>query len=503
MPTHLRRVVRLLLSAAVLITAAAARAGAQVPTVPHFIGEERYSYTGTSPVAILTSHQTSGDWFQVQRYALELLQTLAKDAKVGPLLGNVSENYYNIVWLSPGADGKDAINRVLVHAGLSPQHAARLPGLESHWPPPPNTTAAAPDLPDKVAFIDENGPELLDVLLTDARSARLASAYVFTPTANPLLTQLPDVVSKVNPLGFLAAQAGTGNVASSMLVSVNQVDLAFGRATIQIKDAVTTFVTPAALLAEADETRTSLKLRQARTSVCAQRIADALRDSIASTLTDAKCKPSNDPPTLQSCAKAVKSGLDTAFAKAVEAEASCRTQPPAGGVDPLAAVEDAFKGLVANGGAKVVNGTATLTNTPLTRLSFGLMGGLLIGHPTLKAPRVKVDSGKIVNAPMEHTLSMVVLNIHPSPYDAEWPEVTWSERFRFFAGAVLTPDFGVTAGAGVGLVRGLSVNAGVAFMASNRLKDQEAVGQAPVNANDPFRYQLATAGFIGVGYAFK
>jgi len=169
----------------------------------------------------------------------------------------------------------------------------------------------------------------------------------------------------------------------------------------------------------------------------------------------------------------------------IEVRDAITTQPPAGGVETVA------------------TGTTALSNIPLTRMSFGVMTGLMVGRPSMDEPRVSVQNGVIAKAPIERAMTMVVLNMHPRAYDADWPDVTWAERLRFFAGAVLTPDFGLTAGAGIGVVRGLSLNAGGVLLFSNTLKDGETIGEKPIDGNDPFKAGRNLSGFIGLSYAFK
>jgi hypothetical protein len=169
----------------------------------------------------------------------------------------------------------------------------------------------------------------------------------------------------------------------------------------------------------------------------------------------------------------------------------------------VVATEQEFRKLVVSGGARVVTGETSAVNQPFTRLSYGLMSGLLIGNTTLKEARVEVDGGKIVNAPLDRALTMVVLNIHPWTYDIEWPKVSWAERFRTFAGGVITPDFGLTAGVGLGLVRGLTVNGGAVWLFMETPKANERVGEAPQDTNDPFRSRVGFGGFVGLSYTFK
>lgn len=472
---------------------------AQIPTTPRHVGQGRYVYQGErSPVEILTQHQTSGNWLKLQAYAKELLQDLTNDPVLKPLLGNVEKNYYYLVWESKNSEGKWVANRVLVHASLEPQHATRLPGLESTWGSEPAADRTPePSEPSAEPRVDENGPELIDVLISPAQFASLTSVYVAKPTPDPLLAQVPDVVSKINALGYLARALGTGAAeAPSVLVYVNQPRLPVKRGSYTITDAIVTRRTSALLVNEVETTHASVKLRQARTSPCAGALADKLKEELTTIVKSDTCAKSGED-----CAKELKGQIEKTYTATVSA---CPAEPPAGiGYDPVQAVEQEFAKLVAVGGARVTKGEFAMTNTPLTRFSFGLMTGLLIGKTTLKEERVKVDGGKIVNAPLDRALSMVVVNIHPISYDSDWPRVSFAERFRLFGGTVLTPDFGFTAGAGFGLLRGLTVNAGAVWLLMETPKSDERIGEAPVNANDPFKTRVGTGGFIGLSYTFK
>ena len=145
----------------------------------------------------------------------------------------------------------------------------------------------------------------------------------------------------------------------------------------------------------------------------------------------------------EACATAAKAAIEKAFADTVT---MCRPESgPAYGFDPVAATEQEFKNLVVAGG-EGRNRRIDPRQHPVDASLYGLMGGLLVGHPRIEEPRVKVENGKIVSAPIDHALTMVVVNMHPAAYDAEWPVVSMAERFRFFGGAVLTPDFGATVG---------------------------------------------------------
>lgn len=474
--------------------AAATPAIAQLPASPRFVGEARHVYSGTeSPVEILSRLHKAGDWRRLQRYGQELITTLGNDATVKPLLGVTNRDYYNLVWVAEGDDGKQVVRRLLVHKGLPPQHASQLPGLRTKWPAVSNSTPQDP--PSPLGFTKGGGAQLLDVYLTDATRASLTSTYVFTPVRNPLVTQLPDVIGKLNVLGFLGSAAGTaGDTANSILVYVNQPDLPMSRAKIQIKDAISTRITAEQLKNKAAKTLASVELRQARTSPCAKALAADIKRRIDTAAGIPACQNGE-----KGCADELK-GVVEAGMKAVVP--GCAAEPPSS-TDPVVAVEQEFKKVVEAGGAQVVTGEAALTNAPPTRFTYGLMTALLIGNTTLKENRVKVDGNKIAKAPLPRSMTMVMLNMHPRGYDAEWPEVTRAERTRFFVGGVLTPDFGVASGVGFGVVRGLSVNTGAAWLFMETPKTDEKIGDEPKNGNDPFRTRVGLGGFIGLSYTFK
>jgi hypothetical protein len=480
---------------------------AQIPTVPRHIGQAMYTFTDRSPIKILTQHQTSGDWTKLQAYARELLKDFAKHAELKAMIGDVTTDYYNFVWESTNADGKAVVNRVLVQMQLKPQHASRLPGVSYKGPAALSEDAlvqqakAVPPVEAPIeTVIPFDGPRVFDLLLSDNPVSSLSSVYVSTPAVNPAVAQLPDVVARVNVFGFAAKALGTGNSPTQIRVYVNQPVLPVSRAAIKIKDVIATRAAALDLLSDVETTQVNLRTRQARTSACARRLNDSLKAALDAAI---KRPPPNNvcDSASDKCSALVKTTIAETYVSTVAACAPETLAPV--GFDPVAAVEQEYKKLIATAGPKQTTGESTLTNTPLTRLSFGVMSGLLIGRTSLKEARVKMDGGKIANAPLERALTMVVLNIHPQAFDAEWNRMSREERLRVFFGTVLTPDFGFTAGAGLGIVRGLAFNAGAVFLLSETVKAGEKVGDPPKDTKDPFRSQLGIGGFIGFSYAFK
>ena len=142
-----------------------------------------------------------------------------------------------------------------------------------------------------------------------------------------------------------------------------------------------------------------------------------------------------------------------------------------------------------------------LFNRPLTRFSFGLVSSIIAASSTSDT-RVSMQNGRLSEEPLSGHMPMGILNIHPWPYDADAESASWKERVRLFVGGILAPEFGLSAGAGLQIVRGFTLNAGIGVLLIDTLKPGETIGAAPVNHDDPFEYGTATVVFVGVGYNF-
>lgn len=462
----------------------AATAHAQVYSIPtHLPPAARVPVGDTDPLDELATSYKRGDTEQFNDDAMRLLRRLADASRdVRGQLGDLKQNYFRLVWISTGSDGKDVLNSALVHHTWSASMAARLPGLRKS--------------------AEARGPEVRDVLLTYAAEASLDSRWVFTPVAEPLATQLPDVISKLNPLAMLARSLGTESQAAALLVYVNRPDMMRSRATIAIKDTVTTLSSADDLLRKVNLRSAAIDLRQARASACAQEFNKRMTTAARGALKEDFCARTGDD-----CSAEVKRSLEAvlpAFVKDTGWASACAMEPWWGtGPDRLAAIEQEFLKLVAEAAPTVLTGESTLSNTPLTRWSFGVMTGVLFTEVSRDEARVKLDGNVIASAPMDRLMTMVILNYHPERYNAEWPDVTFAERFRWFGGVVLTPDIGLAVGAGLGIVRGLSVNAGAAWLFADTVKGDDAIGGVPSDPKRPFKLRGGAGMFLGLSYAFK
>jgi hypothetical protein len=141
---------------------------------------------------------------------------------------------------------------------------------------------------------------------------------------------------------------------------------------------------------------------------------------------------------------------------------------------------------------------AQYTLGPLTRFSLSLGIGASTGT-FIHTPA----------APPTQPASWIALDIHPWAYDETRYSPTLAERFRFFTGLALTPDVGVVAGAGFGLVRGLSLEGGVGTLIGTIKSDPTQPACTPMRSNHhmcpsaPTARQALGIAFVGLGYSLQ
>lgn len=441
------------------------------------------------PPAMLTKHLTDGNLDTLAGYAVELLKTAAKKDQVAQdALGRIEKNFYGIVWVGE-RDGKEQVLRLTIDAADPPRVAARLPGIRL----------------------------ARDVFFSSTASARLRSVYTSTRVADPVSALIPDALQKWNVAGFLARSLGpTKDEKDTVYLQINHTELPFDRADIAIHDTALSSKDLDGFKEEVDELAEAVRYREARQSICATAVAGELASAIKATAEkcatplpcaqaksgqpSAEITKSVECQTLQSAC--IKQMLEAEDKKYNQVVSKCLSEHPIGGPDPVPIVESRFRDLIKSGGAKSLFGDAKIPNTPPTHMTIGLIGALRIGSTSLKVERVAVQNGKIASVPFDRAMTMVTVNYHPRGFDAADPVMTSGERFRVFFSGVMTPDFGLGAGVGYGLLKGLSINAGVALLLTDTLKAGEKLGDAPI-ARDPFRTRPAFTAFVGLGFAFK
>lgn len=147
-----------------------------------------------------------------------------------------------------------------------------------------------------------------------------------------------------------------------------------------------------------------------------------------------------------------------------------------------------------------VGSTYALDNVPLRRVTLGLLTGLILS--TDGATRAKVSNGVLSPDPITGITNMALLNWHPWGFDENAFAPDWRETLRIFFGAVFNPEFGVSAGLGLGVIRGLSINGGLGVLVVDERKDGEEFGMAPMDKENPFKKAYPTFWFVGFGYEF-
>ncbi len=405
---------------------------------------------------------------------------------------NFQRNYYRIAFVSRVAKSDGEEIQFLVHAGSLEPYANRLPGVD----------------------------EFFDVFLDTQGDATMRSSYLSTRVPNPLVEKLPAFVKQIDPTG-LARLIGAGPEVDrpQLYVHVSRVKLPFRRATIAISDEMT--VPPALDRKElgkaSSEFEKSLALRTAAGSNCALMVTRcldaALRGELGEDVSTGPCPTAlhEHPPTAEEakkCKEPLSDGGELrCFAErrmrktydAVVGTHSTCIAATATDFSAAAKVEETYKTLLAGAPTKVKKDVA-YENVPLERFSLGALAAVI--GSTSGDDRIKLDSDKLAANPIAGTLSVAALNIHPKRFDPKTAKPTSAERFRFFVGACLTPEFGLGGGVGYSLIRGLSINAGYAWLRVDSIRKGDTLGQAPTRPKDPFEDGITELFFVGFGYNF-
>lgn len=479
---------------ALLILGCATASSGQIVTSPEPLARATVTCDGAgceSPAAVLNRNLSRGDMPKTQRYAAELLQTLAE---TGPpdlrtALGDTKRNYYRLIWMGrdESSSGPVSVQSIVVHYGER-DVIRTLPGLG-----------------------DSSASQLIDVFISADPSAVLDTQYMSVPARDQLSAQIPAFVEKTGLIGFIAglplARGASAGVSTTYAVA--RAALPLTHADLRIRDTVITPGSVAGVKRASAELRDHLSAREARLSPCAQTLASADADAIAKGLAlDACAIPPNQPAGLTSgqvnaCRTALKDLLEEAYTRA----STCRDTPPPPGDDAVLRVDKEFTDLI--GSLRESRRTAEfrLANQPRTRYSLGVLSSAIIGTPRYAKSttiRAKVGAtGALIQDPMPTMLTMALVNIHPRPYDAQQDSATWSERFRFFAGTAVTPDFGIGGGAGVMIVRGLTANAGWATLFVKSPRSGFAIGQTVPVGKTPLGVSRAGVWFAGLSYSFR
>lgn len=540
---------------------------AQTPIVPTALktadGKEKVTITypkstsgaiadpGEHPVAALTRVYNTGNGQQLNTLAIEILSTLSCLPEFFSLptgtpcvtsksrkAFDFKRDYVLVTWVGLDFSGKRVVYRIGVHDERTPDpYNVTLPGL-----------GRSQTLDSKKSLPPEK-PALYEVFLSVTGDSDHASLYVFTAQPDALEAQIPALVAAATGPMFASAAKLFGNVnkvglsIAALTAIGGEVETSEEPPPVSVK--VSTLIPP---LASAKAKVTDVVVQpfpyvdfqrqvrdlagrlvfvEATRSQCASEYVSLLAPQLAEIAKSADCTGAASTPSIcrtafsgafertysavdTTCAQHVKSDVETANAGRADRDKWTPAQVKTEIDDRLKVqrsamqqVDTEFRKLVAAQQPERLTADSSLTNTPLTHWSFGVLTAFSFGE-TVSATRVKVGGdGKLAPDPLSRQLTAFVVNVAPAGYRADAPTMSWAERVRGFIGVTTTPEFGVAAGVSVQIWKGVGVNFGGARMVIPTFGDaNDRLGQAPSEPSAPFGTAHANAVFVGAHYTF-
>jgi len=460
----------------------------QYRTVPRVIKQQgaEVVYQGQAPMAELAGLYFDSKWEGLAEATKVLVVTkldLISDQ-------DLRDNHYLISFSAKNPNSEPTLVHYLLHDPVPDQFSSRLPGIKT-----------SPEA--------DEGP-LFEIFLALDRQDALVSTYTIESKPDEVLAQLPGFAKLIAPnviLPFLSADALVASAKTQEIWgTLASIKLTFDHADIKVVSQVGETAAPTdnsrksrinAAAALADD----LSVRQFVGLPCGQVLAAALAAEVA-TLIDkvnspiAECRGDGSA----GCWAKATAGLKKKYNSTFKATTTCT----AGGLGPedgviLAAAEAKFHAILATPSTKGPKAEFTVQNRPFKRFSFGVLNSWIAGD-SVGGGRAKLDSGKYQSDELSGYLGMALVNFHPSAYDGEAPSPSWAERFRLYGGVAFTPTFGVGAGVGVGIVRGLVVNAGWTALIVNVLPADGKFGEAPTDPENPFERAWSHAFVVGISF---
>lgn len=519
----------------VLVLAAAAPAAAQVTTSSPPLAAERAActlipssqrlevpagavcgcYASTDPskaqicarpqeeLTRLVDHDTT-------EHLLAYLRRLTTAAKVA-----TDGRFVRFVWAGPDAEGK-RVARSVVFDPDGNQPTLVLPGV----------TASASTLLASRRYVDvlvgfDGGIEATP----NADLPSLETLYTSGEKPNPILEQLPSFIKQLGLLEAIAAGQGVTTLSGRGIAPMSRrhsrpapsvarmpeavfkiygPTLSHARADIAVRDWIVTKPTEEGIADGAIELRDALKATSARSSACARTLADAQAAALTAAAGCAVPVTSLFGAEADRCRGTLNAALDTAYSGVV---GTCPPEIAFPGGDPVAVVDEAFRGVAKGLGASVAQGELALKNVPREHFSFGLMTAVRFGDVRSARPRVKMgDDNLVASDPLPRLLTAVLVNWHPWGYDVEKINTSRDKgSFKLSGGTTVTPDFGLIGTAGYSPLKGLTVHVGYAVLLSNSPKTNVEIGKPVPDdlKDDPFRSVRVGTWLWGLSYSFQ
>lgn len=386
-------------------------------------------------------------------------------------------DYVALVWPAAGLSGDRGLAVAIIHAGAG-LHERTLGG------------------------IGPGGPaRLFQVFLSASARDRLRGVYVSAWETGPIEAHLPAFADAIAAPRLAvvapdeAALSAPDAVEPPAWLSVARVELPFRRASVQMELEARVAVSRVELARRIDAVRRRMVFADAAHRPCAIDLANALAAALDERAGACAAVPDG-------CADAASALFAAHYQRQ---QAACLTAAPSEttrNLQALQRVDAAFRALTLDLEPMPMAAVVRLRNAPRQRFSLGVATGYVAPtHAT--APRASLDRGTIVAEPPVRRASLVLVNGTFRSYDAARPSPAWSERLRWFAGAVVAPEPGIAGGVSLLVVRGLAVNAGLVTMATRTPAPGEQIGRQPARPARPFATTMAWAPIAGLSFNFR
>ncbi len=470
------------------------QATAQVTTLAAKVCGPYVIKTGQKEPGGLTKDYTSGDWEKLQRRARTIISQAGEAWPCGDDLEKLLDdtvNFVAITWVGfDPVKEKPQLMRAVVHQPPTRPFTVDLPGI-----------GTKPD-----------DPVLVELFVSRGTDANLATMYTSTREENATVAQLPAFAQTiVGPLfGTVGAIAGTvpargravdceKDPTQCFAVTVYRVGLPMRRASIRLRANARDLVDADSFGGALSSLATTVMFKQAARSECARDYADSLARGLADLRAhDRACQGTAIDP--RDCARAFDTFFRTQYASSLPACGNSKDD-----VEALQNVDKAFRDLVSTYATATAELDTTFHNRPLTHFSFGAGGAVIAfaSKPLHGRTRVALDdNGNLKADPLPRVMTLAYVNWSPRGYDEEAEPMQRTERWRWFFGAALTPDFGPVGGGTVTVVRGLGVTVGGGLL-FGKGADPGAVDHPPTSETDQFKLAAVPVFFAGVSYVFK
>lgn len=484
------------LAALALLASIPASAAGQVATVPVPVAGPLGTNLGVSVLDELDERFAMGDAAGASRVARKIVEA-AVAAGLAEAASGVLSGHVALVWVAADRTGRTVLRRI--HLPFQPRrpHSLDLPGVGSE----------VSGRPFHELFVAADPRAVLASTYTSSREADALASGVeefVDESIGPFFGLLAGVAGELRSIAPAAAAPGEREERRREMrlqVTAARVVLPFTRATVKVSSIALVPLASNRVAASASDLAATLAFRQAAESPCARDYASRLARVVARVSAQEPCAVA--PPGSAACLNAFHNAFSEAWSASVSMcrprETDVETSDPVSAIDlqGMRAVDGKFRDFVVAGRPERVESQVTFSNRPPAHFGFGV-GTALVLAGKVDRPRVKLERGVLVADALGRQLTMALVTWSPRGYDEQAYGMSASERFRPFAGVILTPDFGLGGGLSIALGHRVGVNLGAGVLFTRAARAGDVPGAPPANAARPFSLGFARVIFAGV-----